>query len=648
MSGVSYQFLDWLVEPELNQLRKGKNIKSLEPLAMNVLALLLERSGEVVTTDSLLDQLWEGRSAEPGMVARCIAQIRQALDDNAKNPIYIETIRKRGYRAIAPVEPLQTHAEKTPAATTPSTDETERTTSGWPSLIGVLIAVFLGSVTIWWITHQPLNTRSAQADSDKQPSVVIANLESNKTIAVLPFADMSPDGSQEYFGDGMAEELTNELSSLKGLQVAGRTSSFSYKGRGEALKTIGTELNVQSLLQGSIRKDGNRIRVTAQLINAGDGYHLWSETYDRELADIFAIQEEIATSVSGALGIRLGVGSVNAFQGAGTSNIRAYETFLKGLGLQFDYEKNAEAINFFERATELDPNYSAAWSQLGLATLRTTWTSKPEDAPALIERAYTFVLRAVELNPKSAQSTSLLAMVLGAKNEWITSDAVHTKALSLLSDRPNLASYGSSLMRIGRSEAALKQWEQAEAIEPMGGRLVSTRGFVALAQGRFTDAQDSFALLPRGRQPNLRLDIALNEGDADHIKSTIAALSPMATSTKVLYAPVLSVFDSPDSVLSTLRTTYADKDSHWPSKLHDIAIMAAYFGDAEFALQAIGEEMHQNGARLHALWYPVMSEVRLLPGFKTLVAELNLVEYWRAIGWADLCRPVGEDDFECD
>ena len=394
--------------------------------------------------------------------------------------------------------------------------------------------------------------------------------------------------------------------------------------------------------KGASARTGTAVRITAQLINAADGYHLWSETYDRELADIFAIQEEIATSVSGALGVRLGVGGVNAFRGAGTRNFEAYEAYLQGLG-----SVRPESIRFFERAIQLDPNYSAAWSQLGLSTGATQWTSNPEEAPEILDRAYAFVLRAVELDPESAQSTSLLGTILYAKNDWIRGEAAHLRALSLLSDRPNLGQYGHLLMRSGRSAAALEQYEKAEAAEPLGGQLEGFRLYVALAQGRFADAREVLAWAPEHRIIERRLSVALNEGNSEDIKATIAAMPQTAISTTALYSPVMSVFDSPEMVLSTLRALYADDGSRWPSKLHDIALLAAYFGDPKLALQTIGEEARNTDVRFQAVWYPMMSEVRQLPGFKELVTDLNLVAYWRASGWADLCRPLGDDDFTC-
>jgi tetratricopeptide (TPR) repeat protein len=338
----------------------------------------------------------------------------------------------------------------------------------------------------------------------------------------------------------------------------------------------------------------------------------------------------------------LGVGGVNAFKGAGTRNIEAYEAYLHGRASRGD-----EAIRFYKRATQLDPNYSAAWSMLGLGTLGLHWTSSPEEADEIRERAFSYVLRAVELDPESAQATSLLGTMHFASKDWIRGEAAHLRALSLLSDRHNLSQYGNCLMRAGRSADALEQWQKAEAVEPALG-LRSFRVYVALAQGRFADAREVMARAasPR-RMIEYRLSIALNERDSEEIKATIAAMPPTAISTTALYSPVLSVFDSPEMVLSTLRATYADKGSRWPSKLNDIALLAAYFGDPELSLQIMREEMRNSVVRLHTVWYPIMSEVRELTGFKELVTDLNLVAYWRASGWADLCQPLGDDDFEC-
>ena len=598
---------DWAVSPAQNLLeRDGLSVK-LKPRAMDVLVYLADHAGEVVPTDELISTVWQGRIVGDGTIYQSINQLRQALGSDKQNEGYIETISKRGYRLVADVELNPRSVEV----------QQPRRWRGAAATAVVIAVVVLGVTSI------------------------LRNGDVPASVAVLPFSDMSPNGDQEYFGDGIADELLNELVRLDGLRVAGRTSSFSFKGRNEDLKLIGEALNVGTILEGSVRKDGNRVRVTAQLIDASDGYHLWSETYDRELADIFAIQEEIATSVSGALGVRLGVGGVNAFKGAGTRNVAAYDAYLLGRGSWGD-----ESIRLFKQATQLDPNYSAAWSMLGIRTLSLHWTTNPEEAHEIQELAYAYVMRAVELDPESAQAMSLMGTMLFARQNWIRGEAAHIKALSLLADHPNLSQYGNGLMRAGRSSAALEQWEKAEAVEPTLGLRVY-RVYVALAQGRYDDAREVMALAAHPDEiVPFRLIIALNEGDSEAIKATIAAMPTTAISKTALYVPVLNVFDSPEIVLSTLRATYGDKGSRWPSKLNDIALLAAYFGDPEFSLQIIGKEMRNSGVRLHTVWYPVMSEVRQLPGFKELVTDLNLIEYWRASGWADLCQPLGDDDFE--
>ena len=192
------------------------------------------------------------------------------------------------------------------------------------------------------------------------------------SIAVLPFVNMSSDKEQEYFSDGLAEELLNDLAKIQGLRVAARTSSFQFKGKTEDLRTVGEKLNVGTILEGSVRKEGSRVRITAQLIKTGDGFHLWSETYDRELSDIFAVQDEIARSVAGSLKVAL-LGGKTATTSARGTNAEAYNAYLQG---QYFYERNnrenlEKAIGYYEQAIKLDLGYAQhGWCWPELATVR--------------------------------------------------------------------------------------------------------------------------------------------------------------------------------------------------------------------------------------------------------------------------------------
>jgi TolB-like protein len=464
----------------------------------------------------------------------------------------------------------------------------------------------------------------------------------DRSIAVLPFEDISPGGDQAYFGSGIADELRLKLQKLDGLRVAGRTSSIASAQKDS--KTIGETLNVDSILEGSIRKDGGSVRITVQLTQVDDGFTVWSESYNRELENIFETQEEIATSVAGVLGVRLGVGAVNAFRGAGTRNVEAYEAYLQGQDRKLTKQ---ERIRLLERAIELDPNYAEAWSELGLRTLSTVWESSPDQASEILERTYPLVLRGVELNPESAVAQYRLGIVRSAQLDWIGGEQSLTRAVELLADRPLVEGYANVLLRNGRTTYAQKQYAIAIALEPLGGRPTSMSWHASLAQGRFAEAKEISNWQVEANRIENNVDIALNERDPEELKAAIRAMPKTNVAAVALYAPVLAEIDSPERILSILRDIYGNLSLQWPRKLHDIAMLAAYFGDPQFALKVKGQEVRSNTARLAALWYPIMSEARQLPEFKKLVTDLNLVEYWRAYDWADACRPLGDNDFTC-
>jgi TolB-like protein len=203
-----------------------------------------------------------------------------------------------------------------------------------------------------------------------EPAAPVPAQPAEASIAVLPFVDMSPNKDNEYFSDGLTEELLNALAKIRALKVAGRTSSFAYKGKDQDLRVIGEELGVAHLLEGSVRMAGNRLRITAQLINASDGYHLWSETYDRELTDVFAIQTDIAEHVADALQVTLLGEDVARMQAGGTNDIEAYNDFLRGIYLlnQGSREEAViEGVAALESAVARDPAYAHAWTALGTA-----------------------------------------------------------------------------------------------------------------------------------------------------------------------------------------------------------------------------------------------------------------------------------------
>ena len=362
------------------------------------------------------------------------------------------------------------------------------------------------------------------------------------------------------------------------------------------------------------------------------------------------MQEDIATSVAGSLGVRLGVGGVNAFHGAGTRNVEAYEAYLKAQSLDYTRSGIRDAIPLLERAIALDPNYAVAWSMLATRVYSMLWDVSGDEVSELEElgeRSKELALRGVQLDPDLAVAHSVLAIVRMMQSDWIGAEQEHRRAIELLEDRTTMSRYGVLLLRSGRLAAAQAQYEIATTVEPMDGRPVPLSWHASLAQGRIAEAKARRYFNPGEDLFEDKLDIAFNEDDPEALEAAIRGLPETNLSNIHLYGPLLTEIDSPARVLSILADVYEDTSVQWPRKLHDIAMAAVYFGEPEFALTVKAEDIRSNPSRIVAIWYPVMSDVRRLPEFKDLVTELNLVDYWREYGWADYCRPLGDEDFEC-
>jgi TolB-like protein len=287
--------------------RAGRNLK-LERKPLELLILLASSNGHLVARTDIADQLW-GREVvvdiEHG-INTAVRKIRQALRDNPEHPRFLETVTGKGYRFLA--------------------------------------------------------------DVIMPPSCAEANVAGNQvSIAVLPFANMSAEKENEYFADGLAEEIMNQLANVPSMKVAARTSSFFFKGKDVDAPEIGKRLNVEHVLEGSVRKSGNRVRITAQLIKLSDGFHLWSERYDREMTDIFAVQDEISLAIIAALRVNFSTEALAPRRYV--PDFRAYEAYLKARNLWFSGAGPQLLASFkelLERAILLDPKFALARSFLGM------------------------------------------------------------------------------------------------------------------------------------------------------------------------------------------------------------------------------------------------------------------------------------------
>ncbi|HVP42027.1 MAG TPA: protein kinase [Terriglobales bacterium] len=314
------------------------------------------------------------------------------------------------------------------------------------------------------------------------------------SIAVLPFVDMSAEKNQEYFADGLAEELLNSLARIPGLRVTARTSSFQFKGKNEDLRVVAEKLNVATILEGSLRKEGKRVRITVQLINASDGFHLWSETYDREVTDIFAVQDEIARSVAASLKVVLKGEKAGTTSARGT-NPEAFNAYLQGRyflqrkGME-DVERAEKAVGFFEQAAKLDPGYAPAWAWLGRAYVFKAGAANAPPAEDF-RTAREAVERALALDPNMADAHAFLGEIKTWHDwDWVGADASYQHALEL---EPGNA---KAMLGAGRLARILGRYEEAQALDRRAIELdpLSTGGYVNLGVACFFAGRHDEAL----------------------------------------------------------------------------------------------------------------------------------------------------------
>ena len=314
------------------------------------------------------------------------------------------------------------------------------------------------------------------------------------SIAVLPFVNLSDDPNGEYFGDGIAEELLNQLANLTSLQVAARTSSFFFKGKNEPVQSIGRQLGVRTVLEGSVRKSGNRIRVTAQLINAADGYHLWSNNFDRELGDVFAIQEEIARAITDSLKVEIQGKESRQLATAPTESFDAYDYYLLG---QYQREqRNPEAleksIELFKKALDIDDRFALGYAALAASYL---YQAYHDDLPAerVRELADPLIARSLELDPSLAKAHAIRSSVRLMLGDFAAAEAGYRRALEL---QPNYsgawAGLGFCLVRQSRLEEAAKAYDRSETLDPLNANLKFNIGALRMLTGRYDDGLRDF------------------------------------------------------------------------------------------------------------------------------------------------------------
>jgi TolB-like protein len=462
-----------------------------------------------------------------------------------------------------------------------------------------------------------------------------------RSLAILPFENLSSDPEQEYFSDGLTEELINTLAEVDRLLVTGRTSSFYFKDSPLPLEEIADMLGVANVLQGSVRKSGNELRIAVQLTAIDSGFTLWTATFDRQLDDIFAIQDEIAAEVTTALSITLGAGS---FDRPGmTRNVEAYDEYLQSLSTS----AYLDSIVHAERAVALDPDFALGWRRVAYAySAAMLFLPTDQTAGYELKRAGAYA-RAVALVPEMPESDLDRVSELAQNHDYLAAE----RLLQQFSEEYDLdpafnARYSLFMVWVGRYEDALRLGEKAKRLDPMLGGTARS----GLNAGMDADVvrAELTRILVQAQGASIAAinsNVSALEMEQGNWEAALAA-TQFLESAKEVQSRMLQylIDDKVQEGLAELRSLLADETLPLQVRQRHLPAFAALFGDPELALAFMESSV---GVPNIDLGLDLFSEVRRHPGFKLWVEQQGLLNYWRTTGnWADYCRPVN-DDFEC-
>jgi len=527
-SSRKLRFDGWVLDPESGDLERGGTRVRLQEQPVQVLRELLAHAGSVVTREQLIALLWpKGVVDFDTGLNTVIRKLRSALGDTSETPRYIETLPRRGYRFIGALDPepeaapgaspevaanhpgsplaqpSASHPGPTqltdaalsdlnsrPIATSPAQEATSSAATSTtavrrpPSAALVLIAAvavvaLFASVYALWRARSGASITSVRVEALSQPelpaNVVTAGAAAFSppphSVAVLPFVNISGDKEQEYFSDGLTEELLNSLAHIDGLQVAARTSSFSFREHPD-IAFVGHKLNVATVLEGSVRRSGHTVRVSAQLVSAATGFHLWSNTYDRDLGDVLKLQTEIATAVASALKVTL-LGDVGTrIELGGTRNPEAFDAYLraaKAYEFAHDMRDAQTAVAAFGEAIRLDPKYALALAGRSIALTYAAAYAKDAEARQDEDQALADAREALAIAPELADGHLALHLFFEARTlDFAQAGAELARAVELAPGAAQvLGMYGRFAVLIGHNDAGIAAARRAVVLDPL-------------------------------------------------------------------------------------------------------------------------------------------------------------------------------------
>jgi len=417
-----YRLGDLTIDTGRQQIRRGTDPIPLPKLSYELLLALLHAAPNVVPLDELMRRVWRGAIVSPETVSQRVKLLRDALQDDPRQPKYVGGLRGRGYHIVGTVEEIGNHLD----AAAPTSKSPSELAASAPALEPVRVA-----------------------------------------ICVLPFTNMGGDPEQQYFGDGIAEDIITELSRWRLLAVRSRSASFRYRGAVVDLAQIARELNVRYIVEGSVRRLGTRIRINAQLTDTETGSHLWADKFDHEMAELFKTQDQVVRTIVSTLVGRVQVSDVERARRKPPASLAAFECMLKGNALPWDDPDGAaEAIQLFEKAIELDPDYGLAHALLASLHWR-KWENDFGNTDTSLDQALAFATRAVELDKTHSTCVAILGQTYLRRRSFDLALEHGQRAVELNPNNQwNVADMGCILIYVGQVEKGLVLFKRAKELDP--------------------------------------------------------------------------------------------------------------------------------------------------------------------------------------
>ncbi|MDZ7669508.1 MAG: tetratricopeptide repeat protein [Gammaproteobacteria bacterium] len=612
---------DWDVLPLEGRIVRAANghseTRRVRRKAMDVLCALAAQSGQVVERDDLLAAVWGRTAVTDEPLTSTIGELRRLLGENQGERRYIETIPKRGYRLLAAVEPLATAPAVPPATTEPMEQTTVPATRRRPIArfdwkVLVAVPLVLAAALFAW---QRLTVPDAAPIPDD-------------SIAVLPFEDLSPQGNQDYFAEGLAEELITLLTRVPALRVAARNSAFSFRGENLAVEQIAERLKVAHVLTGSVQRSGNQVRVTAQLVDARAGYQLWSDVYDRTLDDIFAIQDDIAGQVMEQLRLRLLGGELSVRE----TDPRAYTLYLQArhVGRQHTREGLERAAELYRQALAIDDEYLPAWNELaGVYFNLAGIVEMPRDEGFRLARQAAF--KALAVDPAYAPAYDRLGWLAMYQDNDLRAAAEHyRRALELEPGNDAILSNAAVLaVALGRLDDAIALLRAGALRDPVSAVAHANLANAYLLARRYPEAERSIRntlmLSPQYAGAHYRLArVLLAQGDLEGARQALAAeqLEAGQWLGQALLDNAEGRIAASDAALARVERRFGTRAAG------NLAQVYAHRGDIERAFEWLEVEYEANGSGgfLEFRWDPLLDPLRGDPRWAALLERVGFGE----------------------